>query len=246
MTHTIQVCSDLHLDYQDINETNFSQIIIKSAEILVLAGDIGNPFTKVFYEFIKYCSELFQVVLFVSGNHESYGYTIDDSITHLSTLLSMFNNVVFLNNSTYEIDDICFIGTTLWSHIPINVSKTEIYKINDFSKIKYHTIEEHNRYFYNNYKFINDTLFQYMETNKKCIVITHHSPSFATIPDKYIGSITNCCYATDLEHLFHYPNICVWIYGHLHDNRNLYKNSVILYSNCYRSKNYNNQGILEV
>lgn len=246
MTHTIQVCSDVHLDYRDINETHFSQIIKKSAEILVLAGDIGNPFTKVFYNFIQYCSEQFQLVLFVPGNHESYGYTIEYSITHLSNLLCRFNNVVFLNNSTYEIDDICFIGTTLWSHIPINVTKKDLYKINDFSKIKNHTIEDHNRYFHNNYKFLNETILQYLETNKKCVVITHHSPSFSTISDKYIGSITNCCYATDLDELLQIPNICCWIYGHLHENRVMYKNSVVLYSNCYRTDNYNNQGTLEV
>jgi predicted phosphohydrolase len=246
MSQSIQVCSDIHLDYRDIHETQFPQIISKSAEILVLAGDIGNPFTKVFYKFIQYCSGIFQLVLFVPGNHESFGTNVENSNMQLTKMFSMFSNVILLNNSTYEIGNIVFIGSTLWSNIPTHVNKNDLRKINDFSRIKNHTIEKHNSYFQTSYDFINNELLQLVEKNKKVIIITHHSPSFSTIADKYIGSVTNCCYVTDLDHLLDHPNLVCWIYGHLHDNRIMRKKEVILYSNCFRAEGYNNKGTLQV
>jgi predicted phosphodiesterase len=52
----LQVCSDVHLDYGDISLSEFSKIVEPHAEILVLAGDIGNPYTELFEQFIQYCS----------------------------------------------------------------------------------------------------------------------------------------------------------------------------------------------
>ena len=46
MTLNMQIASDLHLEYNKID--NYTDIIKPSAPILVLAGDIGN-----LYEYIK-------------------------------------------------------------------------------------------------------------------------------------------------------------------------------------------------
>jgi len=52
----IQVCSDIHFERGDLTKDDFKNIIQKNAEILVLAGDIGDPFTDIYLEFINYCS----------------------------------------------------------------------------------------------------------------------------------------------------------------------------------------------
>ena len=53
----IQYASDFHLE---LSKLSFTQIlkptIVENNQnvILILAGDIGNPFTKNYFEFIKY------------------------------------------------------------------------------------------------------------------------------------------------------------------------------------------------
>lgn len=42
----VQVCSDIHLERDDISD--ISKIITPNAEILVLAGDIGNPMKSIY------------------------------------------------------------------------------------------------------------------------------------------------------------------------------------------------------
>ena len=85
----IAVCSDLHLEFQDINLQN-----TEGAEVLILSGDIfiaedlhSHPETKYshleikalqhgqaraqkFRDFLKRCSFQFPHVVYVAGNHE--------------------------------------------------------------------------------------------------------------------------------------------------------------------------------
>lgn len=237
----IQVCSDLHLEYDDISETDFVNIIIPTAEILILAGDIGNPFSQLFRKFIYYCSQHFTYVLFVSGNHEYYGYNItvvDSAIEKFFSLSSEIpkKNVIYLNNKTFDYDGIRFIGTTLWSELNTQISNYDYKNImQDYTKIAKFTPELHNAYFLNNKLFIESHL-----KNQKCVIITHHAPSYQCIEPSFKDDKFNCCFASNLDHLLQHNNLIGWIYGHLHYNIKKYDKKNVLYSNCYRTDNYTN------
>ena len=72
----IAVCSDLHLEFADIelkNEDN-ADVLILGGDICV-AKDIANIDSfrgDTFREFFKRCSKEFPHVIYIMGNHEHY------------------------------------------------------------------------------------------------------------------------------------------------------------------------------
>ena len=237
----LQVCSDLHLEHEDIVESNFPDIIRPCAEILVLAGDIGDPFSEIFERFITYCSKHFTFVLFVSGNHEYYNHTILQADQCIERLFSYFTNVIYLNNRSFEYEGITFVGSTLWSSISgAGDKQSEI-----FISCKYHSIsgftpEQCNTKFDTNLEFIKNIISK----KENVVVITHHAPSYKCISDEFIGSKLNVIFATHLDDLLEHPNLIGWIYGHTHHNYIHYSDRRFLYANCYRTDTYNNSGVV--
>ena len=68
-----------------------------------------------FREFLKRCSFQFPHVIYIAGNHEFYHGRWKASLQHLRDECAKFNNVYFLENDLKVIDDITFIGATLWT-----------------------------------------------------------------------------------------------------------------------------------
>lgn len=80
-------------------------------------------------------------------------------------------------------------------------------------------------------------------SKQPCIVITHHAPSYTCISDEYLGNKLNCCFASHLDDLLKHPNLLGWTYGHTHHNVSRFTPTNFLYSNCYRTDNYNYSGV---
>ena len=241
-TNLLQVCSDIHLDYGDIQPSEFSKVVTPDAEILILAGDIGNPYTELFEQFIQYCAEKFNFVLYIAGNHEYYKhkYTIAQTNEQIYRVFQKFSNVHFLNNQVFEYEGIAFVGTTLWSNIGEEMGPGDLYYMNDFRTIVGFSPLVSNYLFKSNVGFITSALDKY----EACIIITHHAPSLKCISDEYLGDDLNCCFASDLEYLFAHPHMMGWIYGHTHHNYVDIGKQRFLYGNCYRAPNYVNASFL--
>jgi predicted phosphohydrolase len=231
----LQVCSDLHLENNDIKESDFPNIIKPVASILVLAGDIGDPFSPLFEQFLCYCSKHFQNVLFVTGNHEYYNYSINEVDNKINKLCEKYKNFHFLNNGIFQYEDLYFIGTTLWTDINSMNNYDLISVMVDYRKIINFTPELQKKLFKQNVEFIEKHLY-----DKKCIVITHHAPSYNCIEDKFKDDKFRHCFASKLDYLLENNNLVGWIYGHLHNNYKVYNKNNFLYANCYRTKNYLN------
>jgi predicted phosphodiesterase len=234
----IQVSSDIHFERGDLNIGDFINIIKKNAEILVLAGDIGDPFSNIYYKFIEYCSELFNHVLLITGNHEYYNYSIDEVDNKINKICDNFINVHYLNNKIFYYDGLFFIGSTLWSNIPENTKMSDLMTIKDYHKIKDFNPITSNNLFTKNLEFIENNL----NNNINCIIISHHAPSYKCIPKEFHGDSVNCCFASHLDDLLSHPNLLGWIYGHTHNNYIEYTATKFLYSNCYRTTNYISNG----
>ena len=228
----LQVCSDIHLERGDISD--ISKIITPNAEILVLAGDIGNPMKSIYNDFLYYYSKLFKVIFIITGNHEYYGNSITETDKKIEEICNSYTNIYFLNNKIFNYEGILFIGTTLWSLIPEHYTmNNELSVMNDFKLIKGFTLEEYRKLFIKNIKFIKDNL----EDNT--IIITHHAPSMRCIAEEYKNDKVNCCFASDLDELFMNDKVFGWIYGHTHNNLSFISDKKFMYSNCYRTDNYN-------
>ena len=99
---SIQYISDIHLEFLHIEAVeSIIRKIIPIDPIMVLAGDIGNPFSKNNYyeKFIEEMSKKFEKVFLISGNHEYYHNNIDMVEEKIKTVTSKYNNVTYLQNS---------------------------------------------------------------------------------------------------------------------------------------------------
>lgn len=250
----INYLSDLHLEFYDSLDFHKIFKFDNDGEILCLCGDIGYPEDKIYEDFLNYCSKKFKHVFLVSGNHEYYSTnnskTIKSTNIMLEDLCSKFNNVYFLNNKIKYLPEfkLYFIGSTLWTKIPENLSKTKAKDYyNDFKKIYY---EWENLKFpldgdYLNFlnkeavNFLGNSLNIYKDHNK--IVLTHHLPTYKIISEKYKNCDYNYFFANNLDDLIKNNNINAWLCGHSHtpNKINIDKTIITLNPIGYPDENQN-------
>jgi len=241
----IQIASDLHLEYITDSDV-FADLIIPTAPILILAGDIGYPECSIYKEFINYCSKAFESVILIAGNHEYYSKKSIPEINKLiSEIISCYDNVNFLNNNYIIMDNCVILGTTLWSMISKKEMLSVITCLSDLKKIhskcnKKLDINAYNKMHIKNYIWLKKTMDDF--EGKKIIVVSHHLPSFELINNKYKNSKINSAFASKLDHLF--ANVSCWIFGHSHSSCETTKNGCYLISNPHgysdeENKQYN-------
>jgi Icc-related predicted phosphoesterase len=214
----IQIVSDLHIEYKSNSIPDPKNYITPSADILVLAGDIGSLYKiRQFSQFLQKVCSMFRIVIYVPGNHEYYTVkgikhmTMEQLNSRLNNIEKNIDNLFVLNRSSICINDICIIGCTLWSHPMVKIPKY-IVKINDINTWKYKQL------FNNDLQYINE-MIKYCNNNKlRLIVVTHHCPTYETLKfakkrEKFIS-----LYASDLDHLLHKQKVHTWICGHIHKN----------------------------
>ena len=123
----IAVASDVHLEFGDlyIQNTQGADVLILSGDICV-AEDIGKPDPNNFLEgarsnrivdFFKRCSFQFPHVIYVLGNHEHYHGDFAKTYSKIKSMLgyNSLDNVYLLEREIKVIDDVTFIGGTLWT-----------------------------------------------------------------------------------------------------------------------------------
>ena len=141
----IRYFSDLHLEFIKSNEIyKFLKNIPEGPdEICICAGDIGNPYQSNYDIFMNFISKNFIKTFVIAGNHEYYNniIKINETIEFLSEYFKKFDNISFLNNSCEYYENLCFVGTTLWSKITNPLFEiNDCSKIHDFDHIKYNKL----------------------------------------------------------------------------------------------------------
>lgn len=221
MKHRIRFLSDLHLEFILPNKIKsfISKIPPGIDEICVLAGDIGNPYESNYNIFMEFISRNFKKGFVIAGNHEYYNKskTIEETNIFLKDYFKRFNNISFLDNSHEKYEDLCFIGTTLWSKIT-----NPIHEIND---VKYIPNFDYIKYNKLNILCV-DFLEEILENNENCIIITHHMPLESLIDNKYKTPHMipyNQWFYCDMQHIIekNKNKIKCWIYGHTHMASNI-------------------------
>ena len=136
-TMKIKVVSDLHLEFSDINIKNDEgcDVLILSGDIMIAEelydhpetsynmysnvnlADLGHKQQRVkrFRDFLKRCSFQFPHTVYVAGNHEFYHGKWNRTPKVLFDECGQFPNVYFLEAGCKKIDDVTFIGGTLWT-----------------------------------------------------------------------------------------------------------------------------------
>jgi predicted MPP superfamily phosphohydrolase len=231
----IQIFSDLHVE---LNNTNFLKKIIPKAPYVALLGDIGYPNKKGYRNTIEFFSKLYKKVFIIADNHEYYKQIYNDVNNQILKICEQFDNVIFMNRTSYDIDDFKILGCTLWSYIPNENSNIVSKYLNDYNLIHY---LENDKIYKFNVDFQNSLhktdiewlISEVNNSDKPLIILTHHAPSFKNTSSKrYEGLPTNCAFATDLEYLFN-DKIKLWGYGHTHYCNKQNINGTLLVSNQY-------------
>ena len=226
----IQIVSDLHLEFSDINIQN-----TKGADVLILGGDImlaekvlkpESEYGVRFRDFLKRVSFQFPHVIYIAGNHEFYGGYWSKSLEQLRMACGVHDNIYFLERDTKIIDDVVFVGGTLWTDM------------NKFDPLTLHAVRD----MMSDYRAINndakgfiklkpaDTCERHRQTrdyikqivsdnkDKKIVVVGHHTPSFQSCHEQYSNDyIMNGAYHSDLSDIMlDNPQIKLWTHGHTH------------------------------
>lgn len=223
---------------------------------LILAGDIGHPSDPKYENFLQTCTKLYDNVFLITGNHEYYQseknskqnpLSVDEinqmieeicsnlNLANLASSSNKFGKIHFLNNKMILYKNIYIIGSTLWSYVDPSKFDTKIY-MNDYNYIKDFTPEISNELWQKNRKFISDSVglvrsAKKTDPNIRCLVITHHLPSFHLINSKYKSCTDiNHYFASDMDDLITEP-VDYWIYGHTHMASKIIHNGVNLICN---------------
>jgi len=232
----IQYVSDIHLEFHDKHNTGALQpnlFVNPCAPYLVLAGDIGVPDLKAYRVFLQWCSEHWNSVFLVAGNHEFYNIrcspktTMDDKKQMIHDICNDLPNVHFLDCTSVYLpeENLRILGCTFWTEISDDIADKAALHMNETRQVleregtplypwRISEIHRHEKQWL-------DNEIQTCETNlEKCLVITHHLPSYSLIHEKYAGSPLNSCFASHSEPLFRSP-VVGWICGHTHTGMKL-------------------------
>lgn len=245
----IQIVSDLHLEFSDcydVKNAGDTDVLILSGDIMV-AEDLHDhahfdydPYTsgaladlgrrqqsaRRYRDFLKRCSFQFPHVIYVAGNHEFYNGKFHKGIQYLRDECARYHNVYFLERDTKIINDVSFIGGTLWTDMnkgdPLTLHAVRD-MMNDFRIIR------NDEKGYTKLTPV-DVALRHRETlgyirsvvaeqhDRKYVVVGHHSPSFQSVSEGYRHeTLMNGAYHSDLsEFILDHPQIKLWTHGHTH------------------------------
>lgn len=217
------VISDIHLEfYKRIPPITRFIDTSEIVDYLFICGDICDPFSKNYKLFLEECIKLpYKKVFIIAGNHEYYDH-YTQKVTHQirSLCKKLSDKLVFLHNSSYDIEDYTIIGSTLWS----NVDNVEVTKhISDYKRIKDWTLERNNNENKKAIKFIERQLMR----DRKFIIMTHHCPLI------FEDTALSSAFYNNLYYLLSNTNILLWMFGHDHSYTNIKINNTRLISNQY-------------
>jgi len=246
----IKIVSDLHLEFSDLHLDNN-----QGADVLILSGDIcvaqdlhdhpeytntsdqraiadGTGLGKRqlaaqrYRDFLKRCSFQFPHVIYIAGNHEFYNGKFYAGIDYLREECDKFPNIYFLEDDTKVIDDVVFLGATLWTDMNRGDPITQMVakeSMNDFRVIrndkngysKLRPSDVMNRHVKSKQYF---QLVLDNHKNDRCVVVGHHSPSYQSVHAMYASDLhLNGAYHSELsEFILDRPQIRLWTHGHTH------------------------------
>lgn len=226
----IRLLSDTHREFD--RTWTPTHLDTDTDTILVLAGDIDVG--KQVPMFVDSIAERFRAVVYVAGNHEMYNGNIEDIYDKLKATA---HNAYMLQNDTVTIDDVEFVGATLWTDFndfnPLAMWDAQN-NMNDFLKIRHTTNYKRitpTRMLFEN-KASRDFLSETIDPNKKQVVVTHHCPTeAANTGDPYAGGkLSPCFYNTGMDQLV--IDAGHWFFGHTHHCVDMDFHGTRIVSNC--------------
>lgn len=242
----IRVVSDIHLDADLSVKRSLSSIWFPielpedNETTLVIPGDLWADrfFLSKKYpdgeSWLEKLSQRFKYVVFVLGNHDYWGVNISNEASIVKQEIKNLNleNVYLLEQDLVVLDQVKFVGGTLWTDYnkkdPMVMLRAARNFGKDFDNIKIgldciklipnDLVDIH----YQTKKFIFDN---YKKDNKdqKVCVVTHMAPSFQSVHPQfrsYKSQFDNFHYYSDIDYEIEErsKDIEWWLHGHMHSS----------------------------
>jgi Icc-related predicted phosphoesterase len=241
----IALVSDVHLEFGDLDFDNTD-----SADVLILGGDIcvgadmaqRDPYNTMgeeyrsnrFHDFFQRCSARFPHVIFIVGNHEHYHGDFAKTVPHFKDVLGYLKNLHILEKETFVLDDITFIGGTLWTDMNKRDNRTlhDISRMmNDFRCVDNSAKTEDHRGWPGRFTTVDaandhDAMVAFIDQTiaanpaGRYVVVGHHAPSKLSTHPRYQDQfIMNGGYSSELDDFIQdHPQIKLWTHGHTHED----------------------------
>ncbi|RUS12614.1 Metallo-dependent phosphatase-like protein, partial [Endogone sp. FLAS-F59071] len=259
---SFQYVSDIHLEYYRPKPQTWPSIP-RLCPTLILAGDIGNAHHTHYRDFVSSCSTSFDHVLVVAGNHEFYQpstpvLTAAEVLETIQSICDALPNVTFLNKKSVVIDNVRFLGATMWTQIRPEDKQTVASSMNDYYQIFIERPDPNSKprsrsnKKKSGWRTATTEITQSWHRDQRdwlaheltdpsdglalpTVVVTHHAPSF-----RHLESIHSAeegfqsAYATDLTKLMRNPPVVAWVSGHTHSITEMLlgEGRVLCVSNC--------------
>jgi len=219
LTMKLNILSDLHLGFGAMDWP------VNDADVVVLAGDISRP-----REAVAWALRFDKPVLYVPGNHEFYGGSLDGTVQELHRLCAG-TPVRLLDRGEVTLCGVRFLGATLWSDFALfadaqqtAAAKAEAQRfMRDFSRIRTRaasddifTPDDSAALFRRDAAWLRGRLAT--PHAGTTVVITHHAPSRRSIHPRFADSPLNTCFVSDADDLLDGERVALWIHGHTHDS----------------------------
>lgn len=248
----ISLVSDVHLEFGDLDIVNTD-----NAEVLILSGDIcvaadldmrdrrqtelgfARWRSEMFHEFFERCAANFPHVIYIMGNHEYYHSDFATALNDMRRKLAHLSNLYILEREVKSINDVTFIGGTLWTDMNNQDALTLSHMrtmMNDFRVITNSTTPVHFKTSEGEFrtrvgKFSPEDavtehvkMKQYIQSvvqsnhDTKYVVVGHHAPSRLSTHAMYANdTVMNGGFSSDMNDFIQdHPQIRLWTHGHTH------------------------------
>ena len=232
----IQLASDLHLEF--LKDRFPRERVIEpapDADLLVLAGDIGNGL-----EGVQHFANWPVPVLYVIGNHEGYGHEFE-TLRHAVRSAAQGTSVVLLDNDVAdlqhfehwaagraeELQRVRILGCTLWTDYQLPGARLSGRRAMDHAE---NHIADHRAiqtafgapFSPRDAKREHEASVAWLgyefgrPFGGKTVVITHHAPHVRSVHPRYAGDLLNPAFASHLPALVAQADL--WMHGHTHDS----------------------------
>jgi len=209
----IQIASDIHLEFTGMG-CDLDSSAMEQRDLLICAGDVAERDRG--HDWLNLQSK-YSPVVFVAGNHEYYGTSIDWVDTYYG---HASHGLHTLQCGVYEQDGVRIAGCTLWTDMKdldqyqrrrVEVSMT------DFSGAI--RLEDGSRFTADMAAAINCDHRNWLLQQKDIdIVVTHHAPTWQSVTPYWLehGPLLNPGFAGASDDIIDALKPKFWIHGHMH------------------------------
>lgn len=219
-----QIVSDVHVPQWASRLRMPPFVADPAADILILAGDIGNglPDTQTMDWLYRLSDSAHwdEGILMVMGNHDYYGQDLDHAADLWREALKA-TRIRLLNRDVAQLGSVRIAGCTLWTDYDRADRVAMLMAQRCLSDHAWITLDGK--------PALPDAMLAAHQTDLQflrgltpgsddapLVIVTHHAPSPRSISPQFAGDALNPAFVSDLEHVMHAIRPAVWAHGHVH------------------------------